>query len=129
MRKIIIVLLVCFVGFSANAQKKKRNAKVSFQVDGICLMCKTRIEKVALKTAGVKFASWNVETHKLSLIINERKVDTLTIQKKIALVGHDTFPVKATKEAYASLHGCCKYKDILVIEDHEKGKKKTKKKQ
>ena len=31
------------------------------------------------------------------------------IKKKIAEVGHDSEDFKATNEAYANLHSCCKY--------------------
>lgn len=107
MKKIIIVIGIFLIGISAQAQEK--NAKISFEVNGVCEMCKDRIEKATLKTKGVKFCSWNIETHQLSLIIDERKVDQLTVQKNIAAVGHDTEVVKATTEAYNSLHTCCYY--------------------
>lgn len=107
------------IGISTQAQKK--NARVSIEVDGVCMMCKKRIEKAALSTKGVKFASWDLKTKKLSLIIDERKTNTKTIQKNIAAVGHDTKDVKATKQAYNSVDPCCKYRDPKVVEDHKKG--------
>ena len=60
MKKLIVVLLV-LVGTATFAQNK--NAKASLEVDGVCLMCKTRIEKASLNTKGVKSAVWNVKTH------------------------------------------------------------------
>jgi cation transport ATPase len=72
-------------------------------------MCKERIEKAVLKTKGVKFCNWSIETHQLTVIMDERKIDELTIHKNIAAVGHDTQKVKATDEAYNNLHDCCKY--------------------
>lgn len=107
------------IGISAQAQKK--NAKVSFDVDGVCMMCKKRIEKAALSTKGVKFASWDMKTHKLSLIIDERKTNLKTVKKTVAKVGHDTKDVKATKEAYESVSPCCKYRDEEVVKSHKKG--------
>lgn len=107
MKKLILFAGILFLGISAQAQKK--NAKVSFEVNGVCEMCKDRIEKVTLKTKGVKFCSWDVDSHQLSLIIDERKTNIETIQKNIAAVGHDTKEIKATKEAYNGLHNCCKY--------------------
>ena len=95
------------MGISTQAQKK--NAKITFEVNGVCEMCKDRIEKATLKTKGVKYCNWTIDTHQLSLIIDERKVDKLTIQKNIAAAGHDTKEVKATDDAYKNLHGCCKY--------------------
>ena len=124
------------VVFTVQSQevKKKKNARVAFEVDGICGMCKKRIETAALKTKGVKFALWNVKTHQLNLIMDERKTDVLTIQKSILKVGHDVIgldekKIIATDEAYNSVHPCCKYRDEEIVLDHEGGLKKQKKKQ
>ncbi len=122
MKKIVLVIAVLFIGISASAQKKKKNTKVSFDVDGVCMMCKNRIEKAALNSKGVKYALWNVKTHQLNLIIDERKTDTATVQQNIANVGHDTDTFKAPKEVYDNLHGCCKYRDEEVQNDHKKEK-------
>lgn len=119
MKKIAIVLIVLLMSVSVSAQKKKRNAKVSLDVDGVCGMCKGRIEKAALNCKGVKYAKWNVNTHELKLIVDERKTDVSTIQQNLANAGHDTKEIKATKEAYASLHPCCKYRDAEVQQEHQ----------
>ena len=119
MKKILCILSFMLIGISAQAQKK--NAKVSFEVDGVCMMCKKRIEKAALNTKGVKFASWDLKTKKLSLILDERKTNKKTVQKAVAKVGHDTKEVKATKDAYESVDPCCKYRDQKVVDAHKKG--------
>lgn len=132
MKKIILIAIVSILSFTANAQEKNKNAKVTFEVDGICGMCKKRIETAALKTKGVKFALWNVKTHQLNLIMDERKVEVGTVQKNIANVGHDIIlkdkKITATLEAYNSVHPCCKYRDSEIVLDHEGGLKKQKKK-
>jgi periplasmic mercuric ion binding protein len=120
MKKTIMILCALLITVSVSAQKKKRNAKVSIEVDGVCMMCKKRIEVAALKTKGVKFANWNVRTHQLNLIIDERKTDTLKIQKKMASVGHDTKAIKAKLEVYNAIDPCCKYRDEKVVKDHIK---------
>ena len=104
MKKVITVLalLITTITFSQN-----KNAKASIEVDGVCMMCKNRIEKACLKTKGVKSAIWNVETHELKLIFDERKTDLMTIQTNIAAVGHDTKEVKAKEEVYNALNPCC----------------------
>ena len=119
MKKVLVIISFMLIGMSAQAQK--RNAKVSIEVDGVCMMCKKRIEKAALSTKGVKFASWNLKTHQLSLIIDERKTNVKSIQKNIAAVGHDTKGIKATEHAYNSVDPCCKYRDKKVVEAHKKG--------
>jgi cation transport ATPase len=106
-----------FAGLSTWAQNK--NAKATMEVDGVCTMCKDRIEKACIKTKGVKSAVWDVHTHQLSLIYDERKTDLETIQQNVANVGHDTKELKATEEAYNSVHACCRYRDKKVVDDHK----------
>lgn len=117
MRKIltVVIMLIGLLAFSQN-----KNAKQSIEVDGVCMMCKERIEKAAIRTKGVKSAIWNVKTHELKLIFDERKTNIETISKTLAAVGHDTKIIKATEEAYQSVHPCCKYRDEEVKKDHNK---------
>ncbi|MBP2831294.1 heavy-metal-associated domain-containing protein [Aquimarina sp. U1-2] len=112
---LLINLLLCF---SISAQNK--NAKTVIKVDGICGMCKKRIETAAIKTKGVKSAVWNVDTKTCSLIFDERKTDLTTISQQIANVGHDTEMIKATDEAYNSVHPCCLYRNDEIIQEHHK---------
>ncbi|WP_298782211.1 heavy-metal-associated domain-containing protein [uncultured Polaribacter sp.] len=134
MEKIIFVFSLLMIGFSTQSQeiKKKKNAKVTFEVDGICGMCKKRIETAALKTRGVKFAIWDVKTHQLNIILDERKTAVSDVQKNILEVGHDVIGIDkkkllAEEEAYNSVHPCCKYRDEEILLDHEGGLKKQKK--
>ena len=117
MKKLIISTLLIFIGISTYAQNK--NATAILDVDGVCMMCKERIEKASIKTKGVKSAVWNVKTHELSIIYDERKTNLATINENIAAVGHDTKTIKASDEAYNSVHPCCLYRDDKVIGDHE----------
>lgn len=126
MKKVLIVLVVLMTSISIEAQKPNKNAKLKIEVDGVCFMCKKRIEKAALSTKGVKFAIWDVKSHILSLIIDERKTNKKTIQKNIAAVGHDTKDIKATDKAYNSVDPCCKYRDPKVVDDHKKSENKKK---
>lgn len=116
MKKVITIVLMCFgmISFSQN-----KNAKASMEVDGVCGMCKERIEKAAIRTKGVKSADWNVDTHELKLIYDERKTNLKTIAQNLAKVGHDTKEIKATDEAYNSVSPCCKYRDEEVVKNHK----------
>ena len=116
MKRIILIftLVLTSITFAQN-----KNAKASIEVDGICEMCKERIEKAAIRTKGVKSAVWNIDTHELKLIYDERKTDVKVISKSLASVGHDTKEIKATEEQYQSVHPCCKYRDEDVKKDHE----------
>ena len=120
MKKSILIVCLLFIGFSVTAQEKKRNSKVAIEVDGVCMMCKKRIEKAALNSKGVKFASWDLKTHQLSLIIDENKTGTKIIQQNIAAVGHDTKGFKAKDHVYNQIDACCKYRDKKVVDAHEK---------
>jgi len=101
-----LFLIMSFLGFS-----QEKNKKMSFEVDGVCEMCKMRIEKTALGVPGVKFASWDIPSHELSLVVDERKTNSMAIKTALVEVGHDTKELKATQEAYDAIHPCCRYRD------------------
>ena len=103
-------MMLTFIGFSTQAQdKKNKNAKYTTNVNGNCEQCKKRIEKAAYGVSGVKSASWDIESHALSLILNEEKTSIFEVKKAIANAGHDTDEVKTTAEVYEKLHSCCQY--------------------
>ncbi|WP_353170385.1 cation transporter [Flavobacterium sp.] len=111
MKKIVVVLLIAFLGMNANAQEQlNKNKKVEVEVNGVCEMCKKRIEKAAYSVKGVKSATWHADHQDLHLIIDETKCTVLDVEKAIAKAGHDTKDVKATDEQYSKIHGCCKYR-------------------
>lgn len=103
-------MLMIFVGFSVSGQENKsKNAKYTTEVNGNCEQCQKRIQKAAYSVSGVKSASWDIETHKLIVMINEQKCSIKDVKKAIAKIGHDTDEVKSTNEDYDNLHHCCKY--------------------
>jgi mercuric ion binding protein len=118
MKNLILIFLILAGG---NLLAQDKNAKGTLEVDGVCMMCKLRIEKAAIKSKGVKSAVWNVESHQLSLIFDENKTSLEAIQKNIAAVGHDTGAFIATDEAYNSVDPCCRYRDEGVKESHKNG--------
>lgn len=115
-----ILLLTAFL-LSLSVFAQDRNAKATIEVNGVCFMCKVRIETAAKKTSGVKSAIWGVNTHQLSLIYNAKKTPLDSIRYNIAAVGHDTGEFIATDEAYNSVDDCCRYRDEKVIKSHEGG--------
>ena len=117
MKKVITVIALVFLTAASFAQEK--NKKMTMDVDGVCEMCKVRIEKAALGVKVVKYALWDVASHELSLIIDERKTDQMKIKTALVAVGHDTKELKATEEAYNSVMPCCKYRDEQVVKDHQ----------
>lgn len=110
MKKLVLIAIITFFGFSAQAQNKKnKNLKYTTEVNGNCEQCKKRIEKAAYGVPGVKTASWDISSHQLSVILNEEKASPQDLNKAIAKVGHDTKEVKAAEADYDNLHSCCKY--------------------
>ena len=107
--KRILTILFALILTGMSAQEK--NKKLEFEVDGRCEMCKMRIEKAALDVKGVKYAYWDIPSHQLSVIIDERKTNAMQIKTALVNVGHDTKELKATQEAYDKVHPCCKYRD------------------
>lgn len=113
MKKLIVILVVAFVGISAQAQekevKKNKNAKYNIEVNGNCGMCKKRIETAAYSVKGVKSAQWHQDHHDVHIILDENKTSVEEVHKAIAKAGHDTNKLKADDKVYEELHHCCQY--------------------
>lgn len=106
-----IVLLGAF-GVATTAQTTTKapvqKKTETFKVWGKCDMCKTRIEK-AVKSEGVTSANWDQKTSMLTVTFDPARTSVDALEKKLALVGHDTEKFKASDEAYAKLPECCHY--------------------
>ena len=115
---------MALLAFTLPIVAQSKNAKAQLNVEGICNSCKARIEKAALGVKGVKYAQWNVDTHQLSLILDEHKTSVPQIQEAIAKVGHsNSLPdgstkVEASEEDYNKVNDCCKYRDEEVVKSH-----------
>ncbi|MDR0749385.1 MAG: efflux RND transporter periplasmic adaptor subunit [Tannerellaceae bacterium] len=79
-------------------------------VQGLCEMCKDRIEKAAKAVKGVSTASWNKENKELRLSFDPAQTNPEAISKAVAKAGHDTDKDKAAQAVYDALPGCCKYR-------------------
>ncbi len=80
-------------------------------VQGLCEMCKDRIEKAAKSVSGVISASWDIKTKQLHLDFDPAKTSVDAVAKAVAKAGHDTDKYKADKATYNALPSCCKYRD------------------
>ena len=96
-------------GHNHAAKQEAAITKVSLSVQGACGMCKTVIENAAKAVAGVKSASWDLQTKVLSLEFDSGKTSLNAVSKAIAATGYDTEKDRAPDAAYNALHGCCKY--------------------
>ncbi len=118
--KVLIILMIFFIyqpAFSQKnpSQKEKSVVKVSFEVSGVCKMCKERIEEAAIYTRGVKKAVWEKETQQIEIVYNKKQTTEEAIHKAIANAGHDTSNTIADAEAYNRLPDCCRYKDGVEV--------------
>ncbi len=71
-------------------------------VEGVCGMCKSRIEEAAFGK-GVKFVEWTNSTSELAIAYRSDKTSMEEIEARVAKAGHNTQNIKATKEDYESL--------------------------
>ena len=101
------LIVICFIFLSNGVFAQ--TTKTSFEVAGVCDMCKDRIEN-ALDVKGVKLATWSIETKICNVTYNSEKITEQQIHKILASVGHDTQKYKASDDVYNNLHHCCKYK-------------------
>lgn len=84
---------------------------VMLTVQGLCEMCKERIEKTAKAVNGVHTASWDLKTKQLHLGFDPAQTSADAVAEAIAKAGHDTDQYKADKATYDALPDCCKYRD------------------
>ncbi|MGK6352128.1 TonB-dependent receptor domain-containing protein [Parapedobacter sp. DT-150] len=100
-----------------------QDSTASFEVAGVCGMCKARIEKAA-KAAGLHNANWDVRTQLLSLTFDPATYDVGAAKARILAVGHDVAGRAADEEAYKKLPDCCLYRDennvhAVTGQDHD----------
>jgi len=109
MKKTILIFLISFPFILSCQEINEKNNKVQFEVTGNCIMCKKRIENAVLLSKGVKYASWDIPSNRLTLIYNPKKNLLDSIQKSISDIGHDTPLFKASDKVYNELPICCLY--------------------
>ena len=94
-----------------NMQAAAGGEHAMLAVQGLCEMCKDRIEKATKSVNGVTSASWDIKTKQLHLDFDPAKTSVDAVSKAIAKAGHDTDKYKADKATYDALPSCCKYRD------------------
>jgi Cu(I)/Ag(I) efflux system membrane fusion protein len=85
--------------------------QATFTVQGLCEMCKERIENAARKVNGVIFASWDMATRQLQLSYDPRRTSPAAVAQALAQAGHDTDTYQAAAATYNALPDCCKYRN------------------
>ncbi len=108
MKNAIFFCFAFFLTVDAFGQKK---VDTTFSVSAACGMCEERIEK-AYDVKGIVMADYDLKTKNLHVVYKTKFFpEILDVHRIAANVGHDTDKVKATIEAYETLHGCCRYRD------------------
>jgi Cu(I)/Ag(I) efflux system membrane fusion protein len=79
-------------------------------VQGLCEMCRERIETAAKSISSVSHASWDASTKHLHLHYDSSKTSVDKVSKAIADTGHDTDKHRANDRVYNALPECCRYR-------------------
>ncbi len=95
---------------TVGAESSVSDGIVSFNVAGVCGMCKTRIEKAA-DGNGLEKAFWDVNTQLLTLAFVPETFDVEKAKQRILAAGHDVEDRTADQTAYKNLPDCCHYHD------------------
>jgi len=85
-------------------------AHAEFRVEGLCEMCKERIETTAKTVHGVEAAEWNMESKMLHISYDKSHTDIDDVKKAIADAGHDNDKYRAPDSIYENLPECCLYR-------------------
>lgn len=105
-----VILIGAFVVLSTTTFSQNTVVSDTITVEGICEMCKKRIEEAAYGK-GVKFAEWTNATSKLAIVYKSDKTSLNEIEDRIVKAGHSTEHRKAERSNYELLPDCCRYED------------------
>ena len=86
----------------------KKSETIVIQTSAQCGTCKTIIEKALKNTTGVKKATLDLDTKKVTVKYNPSKITPDQIRKAITAAGYDADQLPAKPAAYNALPACCK---------------------
>ncbi len=99
-------MLAMLTTFSVKAQSSSGVLEVKSSI--VCGMCKDTIEKGLAYEKGIKSAFVNVEENTITVHYKPKKISEKEIKEAINNLGYVAGDMKPSREAYDSLHGCCK---------------------
>jgi copper chaperone CopZ len=112
-KALFMIAFVLAITSAAKAQNSKLDgpflATKAIKVNGVCDMCKHRIENALKNTPGISSASWNIDSKTLLVQYSRAKINPAKIQQMVAAVGHDTEKIRASDVVYNALPDCCHY--------------------
>ena len=111
MRYYFQLLLVCLLMIApkTNFAGNPNLVTAHYKVNGVCEKCQKRIED-ATYLPGIKYASWNADTHDLLVRYDSTKTSPEVFLKSIADAGYDNEKYTAPNKAYGLLPECCHYR-------------------
>lgn len=108
MKNGLMILMALFMLNTAFSQEKKSKTQtVVIQTSAECGDCKDRIEEGLNYTKGVAFAELDLESKKVTVKFNPKKITLQAVKEKINAIGYDADEMKANPEAVKKLPACC----------------------
>lgn len=108
------ICLLSLPSFARQGAVPLQDSSIVLPVSGVCAQCKQRIE-AAVKTTGVKTATWDADTKQLKLTFVPAVISVDKLEDCILAVGHDVEDKKAADSIYDQLPACCHYRDINAM--------------
>jgi periplasmic mercuric ion binding protein len=116
--KAIKILSIVIFSLSISSYAAAQNYKLekpflstkTIKVNGVCEMCKHRIEHALKKSSAVFSANWDINSKTIQVQYYKNLINSDSIQQMIAAEGHDTEKFKAADNVYNMLPECCEYR-------------------
>jgi copper chaperone CopZ len=113
--KTILTVIITIISIQTSvAQTGKKNEKAVIKTMiycGHCKECETcgkNFQENMLKIKGVKMYELDDKKMTITVYYNGQKTDLKNIKTAISKLGYDADEIKAEKEGYEKLDGCCK---------------------
>ena len=111
-RTILIVLTMTFIGtLQTQAQTSGKPGNLTetavLGTSAQCDMCRMKIEAKLNDVKGIKTASLDIRSKKLTVKYNPEKTTLDEIKKSVSDLGYDVEDMKANEVAHKNLPGCC----------------------
>jgi len=102
------ILSLLFVSAMAYAKTMTDIIKSSI----VCEECEERIRNGLIYEKGIKRVTFDLETSEITVKYNPKQITLDEIRTKITKIGYDADDMKANKEAFNELPGCCQAKGL-----------------
>lgn len=116
-----LAIIAVFFAFTAMAAPL---TKATIQTNANCEMCQSTIESTLSALDGVKKASLDLVTKKVTVKFDADVIELAQLRQAIAAVGYNADDVPARPKAQEALADCCKPKTTSCCADKSKSCKK-----